>query len=225
MNSPKLTCEKLNKSFKSGSSISTVLREISLTIESASLTALIGPSGSGKSTLLNILAALDRPDSGSITIDGVEISNLSPDAAADFRLHRIGFVFQFFNLLPTLSVIENVAIPQYLADKKASEVQELANQMLALVDLGDKAGRYPHELSGGEVQRVAIARSLVNRPSIIFADEPTGNLDQENGEKIMRLFRSLIDSQGVTIVMATHDQGHAKLANRTYSLNQGRLLS
>ncbi len=225
MSSEILVCKNLKKAFTSGSSVSTVLRDISLSVHAGTLTALLGPSGSGKSTLLNILATLDVADSGSICIEGLELSTLGADAAADFRLRRIGFIFQFFNLLPTLSVLENVAIPQYLADKTAADVQKVAHEVLELVGLQEKGSRYPHELSGGEVQRVAIARALVNQPSIIFADEPTGNLDQENGQMIMELFRSLIDHQGMSIIMATHNRAHAEIADVTYTLDRGQLVS
>jgi putative ABC transport system ATP-binding protein len=199
------------------------LRGVSFQVEPGDFIALMGPSGCGKSTLLHLVGGMDRPTRGSIELDGVRLDSLDEEALAKLRRKKIGFVFQFFNLLPTLTVAENVALPMMLdgAADRASRDRTLA--LLDRVGLGSRASHFPAELSGGEMQRTAVARALVNSPEIVLADEPTGNLDSENGEQVMRLLAGLNRELGVTIILATHSEEAARFTKRTIRMRDGQI--
>ena len=203
----------------------TAVQDVSLTIGEAEFVALQGPSGSGKTTLLNILGLLDRPDSGSLSIAGREAADLSENDRADLRRDRFGFVFQTFNLIPVLSAQENVAYPLALAGVPAAERRIRAEELLAAVGLEQKSSVRPDLLSGGQRQRVAIARALANRPAVVFADEPTANLDSKTAEDILDLMRGLCDSRRVAFLFATHDPRVVARARRVVSLHDGRIES
>jgi putative ABC transport system ATP-binding protein len=201
------------------------LRDVSLSVQPGEFVALMGPSGCGKSTLLNLLGAIDRPSSGSIRIHGEEMSQLDDEALTRLRRERLGYVFQFFNLLDTLTVSENVAIPLELNNHPADRtLDERVRQQLARVGLGHRANFYPAQLSGGEMQRVAIARALIHEPLVVLADEPTGNLDSENGLQVLQLLQSLARDHGQTLLMATHSDEAAAFADRVIRLRDGRLV-
>lgn len=202
------------------------LSDLSLAIEKSEFVALMGPSGCGKSTLLNLIAGIDKPSSGSIVIAGSDTTRLKDEELTRFRRDKIGFVFQFFNLLSTLTAQENVSLPLELAAKfSAKEIKERSVHMLEKVGLGSRLGFYPSQLSGGEMQRVAVARALVHSPELIIADEPTGNLDTENGAQILELLRTLCKEQNQTAIMATHSEDAAALCDRTIRMKDGRLVS
>src|SRR4051795_5635433 len=198
------------------------LRGVDLGIATGQLTAVMGPSGSGKSTLMHILAGLDRPTEGSVTIAGQDITPLSDNDLTLLRREHIGFIFQFFNLLPMLTAEENVLLPLSLAGEKPNK--EWVEELIGKVGLGDRRSHRPSELSGGQQQRVAIARSLITRPTVLFADEPTGNLDSTTSEEILQLLRHSVDEYGQTIVMVTHDPAAAAVADRTMFLADGLLV-
>ena len=185
-------------------------------------TAIMGPSGSGKSTLMNVLAGLDRPTGGSVVLDGVEIANLDDRALTELRRDKIGFIFQFFNLLPVLSAEENIVLPLSIAGRKADQVW-LAS-LIEAVGLGDRLDHRPSQLSGGQQQRVAIARALVSKPAVVFADEPTGNLDSKTSDEVLGLLRRTVDDFGQTVVMVTHDAHAASFADRLLVLRDGRIV-
>ncbi len=197
------------------------LRGVSLEIEEGEFVAILGPSGSGKSTLLHVLGGLDRPDEGDVLIDDISLYTLNDNKLADVRLHKIGFVFQFFNLLPRLTALRNVELPLTLANVSKQESTEKAKKMLEVVGLGDRVTHRPTELSGGEQQRVAMARALINDPKIVLADEPTGNLDTTTGGEIVRLMQRLNKEKGQTFVVVTHDPSVAENANRILFLKDG----
>jgi putative ABC transport system ATP-binding protein len=186
--------------------------------------ALMGPSGSGKSTLLNLVAGIDKPTSGTIEIAGIDIATLSEGELADWRAANVGFIFQFYNLMPVLTAFENVELPLLLTGLSARARRERVNQVLGLVSLSDRADHYPNELSGGQQQRVAIARALVSDPTLIVADEPTGDLDRATGEDVLHLLAQLVDELGKTIVMVTHDPKAAARARRLVHLEKGVLV-
>jgi putative ABC transport system ATP-binding protein len=198
------------------------LRGVDVEIASGQLTAVMGPSGSGKSTLMHILAGLDRPTEGSVTIGGQDITTLSDDELTLLRREHIGFIFQFFNLLPMLTAAENVVLPLSLAGRKADP--EWVRELTDKVGLGARLGHRPSELSGGQQQRVAIARALVSRPTIMFADEPTGNLDSRTGGEILELLRGMVSELGQTTVMVTHDAHAAAIADRVLFLADGEIV-
>jgi putative ABC transport system ATP-binding protein len=201
----------------------TALDGISLTVGRGELVAVIGPSGSGKSTLLNLVGGLDRPTSGEVRVDGQALARLSDDDLTRVRRDKIGFIFQFFNLLPTLSCLENVGLPLHLRGWPRSKVHARAVELLELVQLGRRIHHLPDELSGGERQRVAIARALSIFPPILLADEPTGNLDTHTGKDILSLIRDLHARLGSTVMIVTHDVNVAGSCNRTIALRDGRL--
>jgi len=201
------------------------LAEITLDVPKGELVAIIGPSGSGKSTLLNLIGGLDRPSSGIIRVDGDALGGLSDDELTRVRRDKIGFIFQFFNLLPTLTAAENVALPLHLRGWARSKVDARAQELLTLVQLGHRAQHLPDELSGGERQRVAIARALSIYPPILLADEPTGNLDTQTGADILALIRDLHARLQSTIVIVTHDMSVAESCERTIALRDGRIVS
>jgi len=218
-----LTSDFLTKSYRSGNGELTVLSEVSFHIERGSTAAIIGPSGSGKTTLLGLCAGLDTPSSGSVSINGTTISTLNEDQRAAFRNEHIGFIFQNFQLIPTLTALENVMVPLELRGTKG--VRPLAEELLDNVGLAERRHHYPTQLSGGEQQRVAIARAFINKPSILFADEPTGNLDADTGELITRLLFDLNRQQGTTLVLVTHNPELANMTGRVLSLRGGKLVS
>ena len=199
------------------------LRDLSLTIPKGELVSIIGPSGSGKSTLLNLMGGLDRPTSGVVTIDGEALSGLGDDGLTRVRRDKIGFIFQFFNLLPTLTCLENVGLPLHLRGWARAKVHARASELLQLVGLGHRITHLPEELSGGERQRVAIARALSIYPPILLADEPTGNLDTHTGQEILTLIHDLHARLGATIVIVTHDLSVAERCQRTISLRDGQI--
>ena len=209
------------KRVPSGTSTLTILHPLDLTIPSGRVVAITGPSGSGKSTLLGLLAGLDSPSDGHVTLDGVDITALDEDALARLRGQRIGFVFQFFHLLPSLTALENVLVPMEIAGVK--QPARRAATLLADVGLADRAHHYPSQLSGGEQQRVAIARALANDPPLLLADEPTGNLDSQTGRQIIELLLEVNRSRQTTIVLVTHDPELAALADVTVALRDGRV--
>jgi len=203
-----------------------VLKDIELEVPSGEFVAIVGPSGSGKTTLLGLLAGLDLPSSGSVVIDGLDLGALTEDGRARFRADRIGFVFQTFQLIPTLTALENVRVPLELAQRDRTDgAGARASDLLARVGLGDREDHYPAQLSGGEQQRVAIARAFANRPRILFADEPTGNLDAETGGTVIELLAEMHDSADSTLVLVTHDEALAARAERIVSLRGGRIVS
>ena len=215
----------LTKEYRNGATVRAV-DELSFEVAEGEMVAIVGPSGSGKSTLLNLLGTLDHPTSGQIEIDGREVGRMKGNALADFRRNHIGFVFQLFNLIPVLNALENVTIPLVPYRRKADfKLEERAQRLLESVGLGHRLDHLPGQLSGGEQQRVAIARALLNRPRLILADEPTGNLDTKTGATIMALIRRLQHEQGLTIVMVTHDPKVAAQADRTLQMQDGRLVA
>lgn len=210
----------VTKTYHLGGETVHALAGLSLTISPGEFTAIMGPSGSGKSTLMNILGCLDRPTTGSYMLDGQEVATLNDDQLATTRNKKIGFVFQSFNLLPRMSTLQNVALPMVYAGVEKKERIARAEQMLKMVGLGDRMGHQPNELSGGQRQRVAIARALVNDPTIIMADEPTGNLDTKSGNEVMAIFSEL-NSQGRTIILVTHEPEIAEHAGRIVHVRDG----
>ena len=222
--SPALAAQKLIKTFGEGPTAVRALRGVDLDVADGEFLAIMGPSGSGKSTLLHILGALDRPTDGSVEIHGRRYDNLADRELTELRGEVFGFVFQFFNLMPTLNAAENVLLPALVAGEPPSHYADRADELLALVGLGDRAAHLPSELSGGEQQRVAIARSLLRKPEVLLADEPTGNLDSTSGAIVLRLLRRLVN-EGQTVVMVTHDPGAAALADRVVFLRDGQIVS
>lgn len=219
---PILEVSGLTKTFQSGNTELTVLRDVSFTVTAGSSCAIIGPSGSGKTTLLGLCAGLDRPSRGRVSIAGHELSAMSEDERARIRNEQVGFVFQSFQLLPTLTAIENVMVPLELRGQK--DTREAAAALLRRVGLGERMDHYPAQLSGGEQQRVAIARAFINQPKILFADEPTGNLDNETSERIVDLLFELNQSSGTALVLVTHNPDLARLAGRIIQLKAGALM-
>ena len=201
-----------------------VLKGIDLRIEKGEIVSIVGPSGAGKTTLLQILGTLDKPDSGSVVVDGIETSTLSTNKLSEFRNIHLGFVFQFHQLLPEFTAIENIMIPAYIAGMKPKEARSRAEELLAFMGLSDRATHKPNELSGGEKQRVAVARALMNNPAVILADEPSGSLDSKNKEELHKLFFELRDKFGQTFVLVTHDETLATLTDRTIHLKDGRIV-
>jgi putative ABC transport system ATP-binding protein len=213
--------ENVTRVFKTGNMETQALRGVSLNIQSGEFTALVGPSGSGKTTLLQIIGCLDQPTNGQVYITGKDVSKLSRDQRADIRRGTIGYVFQFFALIPTLTAYENIEMPLLLTNTPAAERKERVNYLLAAVDLADRAHHRPDQLSGGQQQRVAIARALATQPALILADEPTANLDTPNGQQVMELMTRLNQETGVTFVFATHDPRVIKYARRIVTLRDG----
>lgn len=201
-----------------------VLRGIDLEIKQGEVVSIVGPSGAGKTTLLQIMGTLDRPDSGSVVIDRTEVSRLKERELATFRNRHIGFVFQFHQLLPEFTALENVMIPAFIAGISPSEAEVRARELLQLLGLPERAQHKPNELSGGEKQRIAVARALMNRPAVILADEPSGSLDTHNKEELHQLFFDLRNRLGQTFVIVTHDEGLAQLTDRTIHLKDGEVI-
>lgn len=201
-----------------------VLKDINLHINKGEVVSIVGPSGAGKTTLLQIIGTLDKPDSGTICLDGIDVNKLSTRKLSDFRNQHIGFVFQFHQLLPEFTALENVMIPAYIAGESNSEAKQRALELLEFMGLSDRANHKPAELSGGEKQRVAVARALVNKPAVILADEPSGSLDSKNKAELHQLFFDLRDKFGQTFVIVTHDEGLAAITDRTIHMKDGEIL-
>lgn len=214
----------LNKSYTRGGQIIPVLEGVDLDVRAGEFIALMGPSGSGKSTLLNLIAGIDKPTSGSIEIGGVNIANLSEGQLADWRAANVGFIFQFYNLMPVLTAFENVELPLLLTKLSRAQRKEHVEAALNMVSLTDRMDHYPNELSGGQQQRVAIARALVTDPTLIVADEPTGDLDRVTAGEVLDLMEELHSELGKTIIMVTHDPKAASRAKRLIHLEKGELV-
>ncbi|MBQ8452480.1 MAG: ABC transporter ATP-binding protein [Prevotella sp.] len=212
-----ITISNITKSFGSLQ----VLKGIDLHIDRGEVVSIVGPSGAGKTTLLQIIGTLDRPDTGSVCVDGIDTTTLSAKKLADFRNRHLGFVFQFHQLLPEFTAVENIMIPAFIAGKGQREARQRADELLQFMGLSDRADHKPAELSGGEKQRVAVARALVNNPAVILADEPSGSLDSKNKAELHQLFFDLRDRFGQTFVIVTHDEGLATITDRTIKMRDG----
>jgi putative ABC transport system ATP-binding protein len=220
-----LVARELTKEYQSGSRTLTVLDAVSFDIPQGTFVSIVGPSGSGKTTLLGLLAGLDTPTRGAVILDGADLGSLDEDRRARLRGEKVGFVFQSFQLIPTLTALENVSVPLELRGVRESVAADRARDVLDRVGLKDRVGHFPSQLSGGEQQRVAIARAFANQPRILFADEPTGNLDVETGLRIVDLLQSLNAESGSTIVLVTHDLGLASRAQRMIRLSDGHVVT
>ncbi len=221
---PLVEIRHLAKSYRRGGQVVPVLSDITLDIQSGDFTALMGPSGSGKSTLLNLIAGIDKPDSGVLRVGGVDISSLDESALADWRAASVGFIFQFYNLMPVLTAFENVELPLMLTSLSRAERKARVELTLAAVTLSDRMDHYPNELSGGQQQRVAIARAIVTDPLIIVADEPTGDLDRVAAADVLSMLQRLNSELGKTIIMVTHDATAAGAAKKLVHLDKGEIL-
>jgi putative ABC transport system ATP-binding protein len=215
----------LSKEFIEGGQRRPVLNQLTASFKRGDFVILLGRSGSGKSTLLNLISGIEKPTSGDVTIDGVTITRLRERQRTLFRRDHIGFVFQFFNLIPTLTALENVTLPQELAGVNSNIVKDKAKQLLTRVGLADRADTYPDKLSGGEQQRVAIARALAHDPLLVLADEPTGNLDELTGDHVLSILLELTRAAGKTLIMATHNPEMIPLSDRVYSIHDGHLVA
>ena len=221
MKQPVIEAREVTRDLKLGTHVVHALRGVNLEIHRNEMVGIIGPSGSGKSTLLGIIGGLDSPTSGTIAIDGVDVTRMSEGQLTDIRNQKIGFVFQFFNLIPTLTALENVALPIEFAQIRRHKPFKRAEDLLELLGLGSRLHHRPNELSGGQQQRVAIARALANDPPILLADEPTGNLDSRSGETVLEALAAIRDQSGTTVVLVTHDQSLASRMDRVLSLVDG----
>lgn len=220
---PLIQLQSLRKEFKEGTSVRTVIHDINITFNEGEFIVLLGHSGSGKSTLLNLISAIEKPTAGKVVIQNVVITELSERAATLFRRDNIGFIFQFFNLIPTLTVLENITLPQELAGKRTKQLEAAGRGLLEKVGLADRCDTFPDKLSGGQQQRVAIARALLHQPMLLLADEPTGNLDEDTGKIVLNLLLDLTRNANKTLIMATHNPDIAKLADRVLRMHDGRL--
>ena len=219
---PIVSTTELRRVYGEGETAVHALRGITAGFPSGQFAAIMGPSGSGKSTLMHLLAGLDRPTAGSVVVDGSEVANLDDKALTRLRRDRLGFVFQAFNLVPVLTAEENILLPLTLAGKKPD--REWLDKLIAAVGLGDRLDHRPSELSGGQQQRVAVARALIHRPAVVFADEPTGNLDSASSDEVLALLRQAVDEFGQTVVMVTHDAHAASVADRIVVLSDGKIV-
>jgi putative ABC transport system ATP-binding protein len=219
-----VSIRNLSKAYRRGGQVVPVLSDLDLDIDRGDFLALMGPSGSGKSTLLNLIAGIDKPDTGSIEVDGVDITRLTEGTLADWRARHVGFIFQFYNLMPVLTAFENVELPLLLTSLGRRERRERAELALSMVSLSDRAGHYPSELSGGQQQRVAIARAIITDPTLLVADEPTGDLDRVSAGDILDLMERLNFELGKTIIMVTHDQRAAQKAHSILNLDKGAIV-
>lgn len=218
-----LTLENLVKSYPEGGSRRIILNGVSGQVQAGEIVAILGKSGSGKSTLLNLIGGIDQPDSGSVRVNGVVLSELDDQRRTLFRRANIGFIYQFFNLIPTLTIQENVSLPLELLGESLKQSKQKVSELLEMVGLENHKNKYPEQLSGGEQQRVAIARALVHDPLFILADEPTGNLDNETGAQVLDLLQHLVRNAGKSLIVVTHNQDIITLADRIYYLINGRL--
>ena len=218
---PLLVADRVRKTYPGGDSPVEAVREISVSVEPGEFVAIVGPSGCGKSTFLHLCGGMDRPTSGSIALEGRRLETLDDEALTRLRRERVGFVFQFFNLLPTLTLAENIALPLLLAGVSAEPAERRARELADRVGIGHRLRHLPAQLSGGEMQRAAIARAIVHAPALLVADEPTGNLDSENGARVLDLLQSLDRDTGLTILLATHDAELAGAADRIVRLRDG----
>lgn len=225
MDAPLVTLADVHRTYKRGDEVVNALRGVSFDVQRGDFVVVTGPSGSGKSTLLHVIAGLDRPTQGEVRLEGKPINDMPDDELTLYRRRRLGFIFQFFHLLPTLSAAENVALPLLLDGKSPGEATEVARVKLTSLGLSARAEHRPRELSGGEQQRVAIARAFMNRPKILFADEPTGNLDAETAGEIIKLIFDLNATRGTTLLLVTHDRELSQQATRTIRLRGGKLVS
>ena len=224
MSPPLVEIKHLVKGYTRGGQVVPVLHDISLDIARGDFIALMGPSGSGKSTLLNLIAGIDKPDAGILRIDGEDITQLSEGELADWRASNIGFIFQFYNLMPVLTAFENVELPLQLTNLSRAERRQRVELTLSLVGLADRLEHYPNELSGGQQQRVAIARAIVTDPTILVCDEPTGDLDKQSASDVLGMLKRLNEEMGKTIIMVTHDAHAAEAAKRIVHLEKGELI-
>jgi len=220
---PILQVNRLTKSYATGAGELIVLRDISFTLEQGATCSILGPSGSGKTTLLGLAAGLDLPTSGSVTLDGISLGEISEDDRARVRNESVGFVFQNFQLIPTLTALENVTVPMELRGDRSART--LGLDLLRRVGLGERSDHYPAQLSGGEQQRVALARAFINRPKILFADEPTGNLDAETSQGVIEIMLELNRTAGTALVLVTHDPEVARVTERTIRLRNGEMIA
>jgi len=219
---PIVSAMDLHRQFGEGDAAVKALDGVTVAFERGRFSAIMGPSGSGKSTLMHVLAGLDRPTAGSVSIDGQQLDNLDDGDLTTLRRDKLGFIFQFFNLLPVLTAEENITLPLSIAGRKPDE--EWLRQLIDAVGMGDRLDHRPSELSGGQQQRVAVARALVSRPAVVFADEPTGNLDTKSSEEVLRVLRGAVDEFGQTVVMVTHDPEAASYADRLVVLRDGKIV-
>jgi ABC-type lipoprotein export system ATPase subunit len=217
--------QNVNRYYEAGERSVHALDGVSLTIERHEFVAVVGPSGCGKSTLMHLIAGLDRPTGGEIAVDGLSLTNADDAALTNFRRRQLGLVFQFFNLLPTMNVLENVSLPLLLQGVTVAECTARASELLQLVGLTNRATHFVHQLSGGEQQRTAIARALVHRPSLLIADEPTGNLDTASAERVLTLLRQIADEQLATLILVTHSVEVAAAASRLIEMRDGKIVS
>lgn len=217
-----ISVKHLNKNYKTGANELPVLKDLSFEIKQGESVCLLGASGAGKSTLLQILGTLDRPSSGEVLYRGQNIFEFDDDRLAEFRNKKMGFVFQFHHLIQELTALENVMLPALITDENKAECQKKALSWLEFMGLSERENHYPHQLSGGELQRVAIARALIKNPEVLFADEPTGNLDSENSRKIQELFFELRQKLGLTLIVVTHDLQFSNLFTRVFKVKDGR---
>ena len=224
MSQPLVEIKHLVKSYTRGDQIVPVLHDITLDIARGDFISLMGPSGSGKSTLLNLIAGIDKPDSGILRIDNEDITKLAEGELADWRAANIGFIFQFYNLMPVLNAFENVELPLQLTNLSRAERRERVEMTLAMVGLSDRMEHYPNELSGGQQQRVAIARAIVSDPTILVCDEPTGDLDKQSASDVLTMLKQLNENMNKTIIMVTHDAHAAEAAKRMVHLEKGELI-
>jgi len=218
-----LKAEGIRKTYYGGEAPVEAVRGVDLHLESGDFVAVMGPSGCGKSTLLHICGAMDRPTAGQLTLDGVEVAGLDEEELTRLRRDRVGFVFQFFNLLPTLTVSENIALPLLLAGRRPADAARCARMLAERLGMGPRLRHYPQQLSGGEMQRAAIARAVIHQPALLIADEPTGNLDSVNGRRIVTLLSELNQKTGVGILLATHSSETASFASRILHMRDGRI--
>lgn len=221
---PVIRTHRLTKDLPLGKVVVHALRGVDLEVFPGEMVGIVGPSGSGKSTLLGLIGGLDKPTLGSVEIDGVDVSRMNEDQLTEIRNEKIGFIFQFFNLIPTLTAVENVALPIQFARKAKFPPEKRAKELLAMLGLSDRLHHRPSELSGGQQQRVAIARALANNPPLLLADEPTGNLDSESGEIVLKALEQVRHDTGTTVVIVTHDPDLARRTDRVLTLIDGRMV-